>query len=106
MRQEHGFAGALCLRTFRLRLGASPMKCPTCGAKSKIIDSRLTLNNQTRRRYACLRKCKFRWTTIEVLAHNGDMRGKKAIDVVGAAFENQAKKRVKGLITAILRGAI
>lgn len=43
------------------------MKCPSCKAEGRCLDSRRSTDGSTRRRYKCIGRCKSRWSTIEQL---------------------------------------
>ena len=43
------------------------MKCPKCGAKAQVTDTRPVKDNGTRRRYRCHGRNEHRWSTIEML---------------------------------------
>ena len=47
------------------------MRCPLCLNGTKVIDSRLTLANQVRRRRSC-KSCLYRFTTSEGTSQNGN----------------------------------
>lgn len=49
------------------------MKCPRCGARTGISDSRLRKTNEVHRRRACTyKRCGYRFTTREVAAETLD----------------------------------
>ena len=61
------------------------MTCPTCGARSRILDSR-DLEVYVKRRRCCL-GCGQRWSTVEVrLAHRATRT--QVGTVVEAAYQN------------------
>jgi hypothetical protein len=54
-------------------MSRSATKCPECGGKSEVKDSRPTESGDIRRRREC-GKCGDRWTTYEV--HSEDYRSR------------------------------
>lgn len=76
-------------------------KCPKCGSRSEVIDSRET-ENSIRRRRGCI-KCSSRWTTFEMSA--GDARAlDKLRDATSTA--RRALKEVEASVTPDPRNSL
>ncbi len=70
------------------------MICPNCLTQTKILDSRLTYENKaTRRRHLCA-KCEYRFTTIETIFRNDEIRENRKLDII-----NQLESLIKQIQT-------
>lgn len=73
------------------------MNCPECNARLDVIDSRLTVNNATRRRLECP-KCGERFSSIEVILEE------RAAVNLSEVFSQLAKNCVTSGYTSSLTG--
>ena len=68
------------------------MRCPKCGKKGVVVDSRPKRDGTVTRRYRCSAKCSStRWSTIEMFVHYGPRKGLNLKETIGREFDKNSK---------------
>ena len=79
------------------------MKCPKCRKQAKIIDSRPgTGNVVTARRYMCLGRCEYRWSTLEFMAAKNKTGTNGLATPTERLIERQMRKSVAASLQEVL----